>query len=329
MLTILNILFLLNVVLLLLSAITHPFLQATGYLAASLLCLLNLIGLITLYPLTIIGLLLIKLLVLIWFSYGFGELISQTPQLVLRLSLKFKIALLGAALWLTISFVSISSLMFNLTLPLYLALFSTVPSYFILSLLAYYFNSIRLLHANLTTPQNQILLIFGAGLTDGIQPGPELKRRSNKAVALNQATDTDPLIIVTGGQGPDERQPEAAAMRTYLITHHINAKQIIMEDQSRNTWENLVNSQRLINQHFSYQPTVAAISSHYHLLRICLYARKLNFTVRPVGISGSSRLYASSSIREWISILLMHPYQHCLFALIFTIIINLIQIINR
>ncbi|WP_137597093.1 YdcF family protein [Paucilactobacillus kaifaensis] len=308
--------------------ITQSSLQSTGYLATGLLCLVTLIGLSNFRSLAVTVIVFIILTLIIWLSRGLSELIKQTPELFLRLSLNFKLTLIGATLWLVICFLIILLIMFRPTLPIGLQLFGTMPIYFILTLLAYYLNSWLLLRTSNFASQNQVLLILGAGLTNGTQPGTELKRRLDKAIELNQINNNNPLIIVAGGQGPDERQTEAAAMKQYLVTHAVNTEQIVMENQSRNTWENLVNSQQLINQKFNYQPTVTVISSHYHLLRVCLYARKLNFAIQPVGVKSASQLYVSSSIREWISILLMHPYQHCTFAIIFTLIVNSVQIIN-
>ena len=51
-------------------------------------------------------------------------------------------------------------------------------------------------------------------------------------------------MIVSGGQGSDEAISEAEAMRRYLVEQGIRNEEIIMEDKSTNTEENLVFSMK-------------------------------------------------------------------------------------
>ncbi|KIS02630.1 YdcF family protein [Paucilactobacillus wasatchensis] len=293
----------------------RPFLQLTGYLSVVLLYLLANIGLIIVWPVAILILTLATAWLLSWLVLAWRQLVRYTPQIVARLSLKFKIILaLTAALLLASITVNGLVAVTNLQLPVLISWLAAVPIYFILSLIAYYLNSWLLATRNQNTASTPILLVLGAGLIDGSHhPGHELQRRLNKAIELNQAhTKT---IVVAGGQGLDEQQSEAAAMQDYLLNHGISPSQIILETQSRNTWQNLVNSQQIILHHFQQQQ-VTVLSNQYHLLRVCLYAQKLNFQVLALGVNNQSKVFKSSSIREWIGIVLLHPLRHCLYAII-------------
>lgn len=325
MLTLLITLLLLGLIILV-TTIHQPFIQITGYLFASLFLLLIIIGFNTFHFVTTIATLIFSLVLLLWLLLGLIGLTTQTPQILLKLNFKFKLTLFITTIWFISSVFVMFLELFNLVrLPFYCAWICLIPVYFIVSLLAYYVNTWLLARSNRSSKTSQILLVLGAGLTDGNSPGVELKRRLDKTISINQL-DHHISIIVSGGQGPDEQRAEAAAMKDYLIEHHVTEQQIIMEDQSRNTWENLANSQKIINQHLTQQTEITVISNQYHLLRVCLYAKKLNFIVRPNGVRSNRKLYPSASIREWISILLFHPYRHALIAVLYAILIDLLLI---
>ncbi|BAP86479.1 membrane protein [Paucilactobacillus hokkaidonensis JCM 18461] len=323
MLTLLIILFLVGLLILVVT-IKQPFLQLNGYLIVSLFFVLLVIGLNIFHFTTAIAILVLMLVLIIWLLLGLVGLIRRTPQLLAKLNFKFKLALFIATVWFIIASFFIFLILFNLVnfTAVFLWLIF-IPVYFILALLAYYVNSFLLTRSFKSPITNQILLILGAGLFDGKHPGSELKRRLNKAIQLSQLADRV-AIIVSGGQGLDEQRSEASAMKEYLIEHQVMAQKITIEDQSKNTWKNLVNSQQIILHHFDDKRSIAVISNQYHLLRVCLYAQKLHFKVEPIGVTSDYQLYPSASIRELISILLLHPYRHCLMAIILAIIISLV-----
>ncbi|XZH18421.1 YdcF family protein (plasmid) [Clostridium perfringens] len=66
-----------------------------------------------------------------------------------------------------------------------------------------------------------------------------IKKRLDKAIVWYEKFNKKPIFIVSGSQGKDEIVSEAWAMKKYLINNGINEKNIIMEDKSTTTLENL------------------------------------------------------------------------------------------
>ena len=84
------------------------------------------------------------------------------------------------------------------------------------------------------------VIVLGAKVKRGAIPSKALAFRLN--AALDYAKQyPDIQIIVSGGQGPDEDATEASVMKQYLIDRGFPESQIIVEDQSTSTYENLLN----------------------------------------------------------------------------------------
>ena len=91
---------------------------------------------------------------------------------------------------------------------------------------------------------------------------------------LNEALDyleehPDMIVVVSGGQGRDEPVSEARAMHDYLVEHGISEEQILMEDQSSNTVQNLRYSAQLLHEN-GYDTTrdILVVSNGFHLTRV-------------------------------------------------------------
>lgn len=87
-------------------------------------------------------------------------------------------------------------------------------------------------------------------------------------------------ILVSGGVGflnTDRKVPEAYKMRRYLIDQGIPSKDIIVEDRSRNTVENIENALELLNDEYDIRKLkIALISSDFHIRRcLGLFAHEL------------------------------------------------------
>ena len=91
------------------------------------------------------------------------------------------------------------------------------------------------------------IIIHGAGLLGGEKVTPLLKRRIDKAVeAYHKSKNSNIKIIASGGQGADEKISEAQAITNYLLEEtDVPQDAIILEDQSRTTYENLLFSKEL------------------------------------------------------------------------------------
>jgi vancomycin permeability regulator SanA len=114
-------------------------------------------------------------------------------------------------------------------------------------------------------------IVLGA-YTDGYQPSPTLKARLRASLHLYRLGYIS-YFIVSGGQGADETVSESRSMKRFLILNGV-PPHVILEDQySNDTWENLSNSLRVMEEH-SFR-TAIVVTSDYHLPRALAVAEQL------------------------------------------------------
>lgn len=150
------------------------------------------------------------------------------------------------------------------------------------------------------------VIIHGAGLLHGKEVSKLLSDRLDKAIELYQKDPTAPMLIPSGGKGPDESISEAAAMTEYLKQHGIPKAKILMEDKSGTTMENLRNSQKLIDldmtRHKKDQAYIALVTSNYHVYRALRYCRKLGMNCTGIGAPVAPYYWPSAMIREFAAV---------------------------
>lgn len=118
-----------------------------------------------------------------------------------------------------------------------------------------------------TAGNPQTMVIFGCQMRpDG--PSVLLKDRLDTALAYWEE-HKDIKIVVTGGKGDDEHQSEARGMYDYLTARGVDGDSIYMEDQSRNTWQNVNYTLALMEREgWNLTDDVLLVSSGFHLARI-------------------------------------------------------------
>lgn len=135
------------------------------------------------------------------------------------------------------------------------------------------------------TGEPKTMVIFGCQVWPY---GPSILLQDRLDTALDYLDDhPDMKVVVTGGQGSDEPVSEAQSMYDYLTAHGVDGENIYMEDQSRNTWQNVNYSLDLMGEvgvsaNITTGETggldpggdVVLVSSGFHLARIeMLWAR--------------------------------------------------------
>ena len=112
----------------------------------------------------------------------------------------------------------------------------------------------------------QVMVILGCQ----VKPwGPSILLQDRLDKALDYLEDhPDLTIVVSGGQGPDEHISEAQCMYDYLTEHGVDGDQILMEDQSSNTWENIRYTQDLLREKNVDTGEVVVVSNGFHLTRV-------------------------------------------------------------
>ena len=136
------------------------------------------------------------------------------------------------------------------------------------------------------------IVVLGAGLRRDT-PSDLLRRRLDAAFAFWQEHPSV-LIAVTGGQGNGETIPEGVAMARYLEEKGVPASQIVVEDKSTSTEENLLFAKELLARRgVGAEEPVAVVTNAFHCYRARCYARLVGFeqvSSIPAGIALGSVL---------------------------------------
>ncbi|MCF0228758.1 MAG: YdcF family protein [Parasporobacterium sp.] len=120
-----------------------------------------------------------------------------------------------------------------------------------------------------TAGPGDTVIVLGARLY-GNSPSRTLMLRCD--AAYRYLTDNpESVCIVSGGRGTDEVRSEASAMYDYLVGKGIDSERIYIEDQSRDTAENMEFSRRIIEEN-NLPSKVALATNGYHEYRALKYS---------------------------------------------------------
>lgn len=145
------------------------------------------------------------------------------------------------------------------------------------------------------------VIIHGAGLLHGDQLSKLLRDRLDKAITVYRRDPTPPRIIPSGGKGADETVPEAEAMKQYLIGQGIPESDILPENASKTTLENLRFSKQILDG-LEGRKYTALVTSNYHVYRALRYCRKIGLNCTGIGSRVAFYYWPSAMIREFIAI---------------------------
>ncbi|MCI6031625.1 MAG: YdcF family protein [Fusobacterium varium] len=149
-------------------------------------------------------------------------------------------------------------------------------------------------------PKVKCLIVLGAGLKGDV-PSEVLKYRLDKAVEYYKE-NPNTIFIVSGGQGKDELISEAEAMEIYLSKRDIPIKNIIKEDKSTSTYENLKFSDEIIKQK-GITGDIAVMSNSFHMYRVKMISEKLNFSLKTVYAETPAIVFPNYMLREYFALL--------------------------
>ena len=157
---------------------------------------------------------------------------------------------------------------------------------------------------NLFPGKLDYVVVLGAGLI-GDKVTPLLASRIDKGIAIYQKQPGCKLIM-SGGQGPDEIIAEGQAMANYVLEKGVPAEDILIENQSTNTEENLKFSYALMKPGSRF----ALVTNYYHVFRALLLARKLK--IKCIGYGARTKFYFSLNafIREFVGYVVMSRKAH-------------------
>ena len=145
------------------------------------------------------------------------------------------------------------------------------------------------------------MIIHGAGLINGEKVSKLLQERLDKAILVYSKDPSPTKLIPSGGKGSDESVSEAEAMKRYLLEQGIPESDIIMEDKSTTTLENLKFSKDIIDSREGRKYT-ALVTSNYHVYRALRYCRRVGLKCKGIGSHVAMYYWPSALIREYIAV---------------------------
>lgn len=119
-------------------------------------------------------------------------------------------------------------------------------------------------------------LVLGAAAWDK-RPSPVFRERINHALYLYRIGMVKKLIF-TGGTSKSGFMTEAAVGRRYAIKKGVTADDIVYENQSRDTYQNLVNGKAIAEDNDI--DSIIIVSDPYHMARASFMAKDLGLNAQ-------------------------------------------------
>ncbi|MCQ1577609.1 YdcF family protein [Streptomyces parvus] len=149
------------------------------------------------------------------------------------------------------------------------------------------------------------VVVLGSGLIGGSTVPPLLASRLKRGQAVHARLakrGASPVLITSGGQGPDEKLPESHAMADHLVARGFPAELIEREDRSTNTEENLRFSKAIMEKAKPDYRCVV-VTNNYHAFRAALTARRIGIRGQVVGSPTAAYFWPNATLREFTAIL--------------------------
>ncbi|MDN6639439.1 MAG: YdcF family protein [Tetragenococcus sp.] len=196
---------------------------------------------------------------------------------------------------------------------LLLSILPAMFAYFVIAFLNFLSASI-LYQFNRPSYKQDFIIVLGAGLVHGEYVSPLLASRIQRAITFyyQQRKYTRHLVrfIMSGGQGPDEKVPEAVAMKKYALQQGIPEEDILIETNSATTLENMQYSREIIDHSGIKSPNVIFSSNNYHIFRAGIFAKMAHLKAEGIGAKTAFYYLPNAFLREFIAVIAMKRKRH-------------------
>ncbi|MBU4186599.1 MAG: YdcF family protein [Propionicimonas sp.] len=146
------------------------------------------------------------------------------------------------------------------------------------------------------TYDEDAVIVLGAAVH-----GDELSRtlvgRLDAALAYHQRNPSA-LIVVSGGQGPQENLPEGVAMGAYLTEHGVPTELVVVEDKATSTEENFAFAKALLDSRLPAGYQVVLVTDEFHVYRATWIAKRAGLTASHLGRATPWYFWAANFGRE-------------------------------
>ena len=173
------------------------------------------------------------------------------------------------------------------------------------------------------------IIILGCQIKKDGSLTPLLRGRVDKAIEFRnkqlETTGKDLIFIPSGGKGSDEIISEAEAIKNYLIEQGIDKKNILIDDKSTNTYENIKFSNRLVKKK---NANIIFSTTNYHVLRAGLIATEQGLLLEGIGSKTKAYFWINAFIREFIGTLYSERKKHIIVFIILAIMLLLMILLT-
>ncbi len=176
------------------------------------------------------------------------------------------------------------------------------------------------------------IIILGSKIRKDGTLTPLLKGRVDKAIefAKKQYKNNKKKIIYvpSGGKGNDEVIAEAEAIKRYLLSEGIKEQQIILENKSTNTIENMKFSKHKIDE-INNNAKIVFSTTNYHVFRSGVIANSQGIECEGIGSKTKWYFYTNALIREFIANIVQERKSHIILLLLINMSLLILIFIGR
>ena len=172
------------------------------------------------------------------------------------------------------------------------------------------------------------VIILGCKIRKNGTLTPILKSRVDRAIDFakeqKEKSNKNIIFVPSGGQGQDEITSEAEAMKKYLLGNGIIEENIITENKSTNTLQNMRFSKNKIDE-INKNGKIIFSTTNYHVFRSGVIANNEGIDCEGIGSKTKWYFYTNALIREFVANLFSQRKKHI--ALISMINVTLFTLI--
>ena len=176
------------------------------------------------------------------------------------------------------------------------------------------------------------IIILGSKIKKDGRLTPLLQGRVDRALSFGnkqyEISKKKIVYIPSGGKGKDERTSEAEAIKNYLISKGIKEKQIIIEDKSTSTIENMKFSKNIIDK-INKNAKVSFSTTNYHVFRSGVVANEQGLDCEGMGSKTKWYFYSNALIREFIANIMHEKYKHIALLVIINASLLVLTLIGK
>ena len=176
------------------------------------------------------------------------------------------------------------------------------------------------------------VIILGSRINKDGTLTPLLKGRVDKAIEFGnkqyEMSKKKIIYIPSGGQGKDETISEAEAIKNYLLENGIKEKQIIIENKSTSTIENMKYSKEKIDK-LNENAKISFSTTNYHVFRSGVIANEQGIDCEGMGSKTKWYFYINALIREFVANIVQKRNSHIALIIIINITLILLILIGK